>query len=251
LFYNLYFEVSAFVEFNVSKDPYLQKIPFDYMDKMLWEEFNCGDDESAFDPLFVRDFRTTLSPECCEMFFREQPSVPATHRDYYLSKLFQFWYMAMSQARFTWPTPGLDPLDPERILKSALDQVPDKLLPNVHTRFDIRDVVTLVKSFACDDDLSGLLDSLTVRVLTTGPAVRPERAGRRVSDPVLAAERHALYERYKQAGGTVSRLRQALGGMDRSQVYHYLSGALPPTSTVVVAIENAMRRYLAEKPRFR
>lgn len=111
-FRNLYFLVDDFADFNFNDflDRF-EEVPEDYLQGRIESNQQEGEHiEPYFDPIIP----LTLSPNSCSAFFRSHPRVPASERDYYLSKLFQFLFLPI-KLRFN-PS-----FDDERALRHRLE----------------------------------------------------------------------------------------------------------------------------------
>jgi len=92
LFRNIYFSCESFRNHNWNdffgdlcqdEESYIEGQLLRIYDDALWPE-----------PYFDRILPVTLTPESCESFLKST-SLPITARDFYLSKLFQFLYVAL------------------------------------------------------------------------------------------------------------------------------------------------------------
>jgi hypothetical protein len=130
MFRNLYFLVDDFADFNFNDflDRF-EEVPEDYLQTRIERNQQEGE---HIEPYFEPIIPLTLSPNSCNAFFRSHPRVPASERDYYLSKLFQFLFLP-AKLRFS-PT-----FDEERAIRDRLegflDGLGDEILQDL-SRFD-------------------------------------------------------------------------------------------------------------------
>ena len=91
MFINLTFAVPTFAQHNFSLlQGQLRKEP-----DPSWDVEDALRSSFSYVPGLVETLSHTLSPECYASFIRANPELPITERDYFLSKLFQFFYQSL------------------------------------------------------------------------------------------------------------------------------------------------------------
>jgi hypothetical protein len=96
VFLNLYVLTPAeFRDFNYfdTLDRF-ETIPNEYFRNRVRESY-LEEGRGAIEPAFLDGMRLTLGHGARQAFYRAHPTFPATERDYYLSKLFQFVYVVL------------------------------------------------------------------------------------------------------------------------------------------------------------
>jgi len=101
----------------------LETVPHEYLENSLRDSFKPGW-KFGPEPYFSRTLPTTLSPKACESYLRHS-RLPIDRRDYYLSKLFQFFYIVLD-AKFEI---GFSDRKVSLQLREILEGIPVDLLP--------------------------------------------------------------------------------------------------------------------------
>ena len=126
MFHNLYFLEPEFADFNFCDFlGRFEKVGELYVKARLEEQFRREQIEPYFWPIIP----LTLQSGSCGSFLRAHSGLPITDRDYYLSKLFQFLYLAITIG-FALDFNGAEVL--RGYLEDRLDKIPDDLLPQLH-----------------------------------------------------------------------------------------------------------------------
>jgi len=171
VFRNLYFLVSSFRDFNFCDFlDYLEEVPESYLRVQIAGEYDGEPVEPYFEPIIP----LTLHPDACAAFFRSHPHVPASERDYYLSKAFQFVWLPL-EIRFglsSWRD-----FEPRDRIEVALDQAPDEELPNLW-RIEPWDFLDLGRSGTLEEIL-GELPSFLAGARSKPPAGKKSGRGRK------------------------------------------------------------------------
>jgi hypothetical protein len=165
-FENLFHLVPEFEDFNWST--YLDRIeqvPAIYFRNVLGSAFYSGN-LTDLEPYLLDAIERTLMPSSCEAFFRNN-SLPFVHRDYYLSKIFQYAYDALVSGRLCFGE------DAASRLTTELAKMPNESLPRLHKAFDVQHFLLWTESYEMNGS-RGLADSLRLEslVVDVSPADR-------------------------------------------------------------------------------
>jgi hypothetical protein len=122
VFLNLYFDFVEFRHYNWTDSlSRLEKVDNGYISGHLENSYGPGKDFGELEPYFHDVIYFTLRPGCAQGFLRSNP-LPATERDYFLSKLCHFIHLPL-EIRF-----GIDDLKVRFDLEEILDSIPDSEL---------------------------------------------------------------------------------------------------------------------------
>jgi DNA-binding Xre family transcriptional regulator len=130
------------------------------------------------DPDLVSTLAVTLCPDTCAAFLKSHPDIPATPRDYYISKLYQFFLIPCLD--------DFEDFEPGE-LADALDTALPEGSPHL-SRLGLLDWVALVMDYAKYSPLA-----LAARIVEYLPGQRPKSRSRggETPDQVIDRIRHA------------------------------------------------------------
>ena len=155
-FENLCHLVTEFEDFNWLTIDRAEQVPAIYFRNVLGSAFYSGK-LTDLEPDLVDAIARTLMPSSCEAFFRNN-SLPFTHRDYYLSKVYQYAYDALVSGRFCYGE------EADRRLTTELEKIPNDFLPRLHETFDVQHFFLWTRPYDKNGG-RGLLHSLRLESL--------------------------------------------------------------------------------------
>ena len=191
-------------------------------------------------------FELTLSERVCESFFRDIKGIPATQRDFYLSKLFQFLALSMEAAL---GDVVVDKLDLHLTLEDLLEEIADAQLKQLHQfdwwRFQA-DIAPRDGHTLSVEEMKALLIGRWKTYLhgaEEGAESEPSD-----SESTLSARRQRLLDSYKTiVGGTAASIYKASEvGVDKSDFYSWRRGELPDSSKMAHRIEAFIQNAVRE-----
>jgi hypothetical protein len=171
-FENLYrlLPASEFEDFNWTT--FLERVEQpsgDWIERSLARVFRSGD-RRELDPYLEDIIARTLAPSSCVAFFRKNPELPFTERDYYLSKIFQYVRAALVSGGFEFGA------DLEAPLMALLEQIPNRLLPRLSDLFSMEELFFWTRPYVNGPSLVNRL--CAEAFLLPASPTSPERRGR-------------------------------------------------------------------------
>jgi len=151
-FENLFDLCSDFDDFNWTTFlGRLEQPKGEYIARILGHAFEVGD-SGELDPSLIETLARTLAPSSCKAFFRAHSDYPFTDRDYYLSKVFQFTWVALTYGGFDTCPELWDRLS------AVTNEIPDAELLKLHQRFSVWRLFRWTRNYVADT--AGLIDNL-------------------------------------------------------------------------------------------
>jgi hypothetical protein len=253
LFVNLAFSLDSSLELNFRDYNFsyfleqLRKVPESDIGAMLREKFRGGKDWDDLGAII----EFILSEGVCDSYLRDAKGVPATGRDFYLSKLCQFIVLSIDAAIGDDYETQARPHSLRYVIEEALDAIPNALLPDLHGldlwqfQHEIGFVNGRPRPLAeIDSALTRLLGSYLPRY---------EELSEDQTDVAkqLSDRRRNLLSTYKTitGGSAVAIYNHADVKVDKSDFYAWLRGELPDSSVMTQKIEKRIHAVLKERHR--
>ena len=247
MFVNLFFSLdsslgSNFRDYNFSYFlEQLQKVPESDIEAMLREKFRGG---KNWDPNYLGAIiEFTLSEGVCDSFLRDVKGVPATRRDFYLSKLCQFVVLSVNAAIGDDIEIRIRANSLRYLMEDALDAIPNAQLPDFHGldlwqfQHEIGFVNGRPRSLAeLEIALTRLLEPYLIR---EGEFSEDQADGAKQ----LIDGRRNLLRAYKTIAGSTAAFiyNHPEVKVDKSDFYRWLRGELPDSSAMTKKIEQRIQ----------
>ncbi len=248
MFVNLYFNLDAnFRDYNFSYFlEQLQKVPESDIEAMFREKFRGGKNWDPNNLGAIIEF--TLSEGVCDSFLRDVKDVPATRRDFYLSKLCQFVVLSVNAAIGDDIEIRIRANSLRYIMEDALDAIPNTLLPDLHGL----DLWQFQKDIGFVNGRPRPLAELEASLMRF---LEPylSREEEYTEDQTYGAEqlidrRRQLFLTYKTTGRTAASIyNHSEVKVDKSDFYRWLRGELPDSSAMTKKIEHRIQAELRSR----
>ena len=188
-FENLFELLQDFEDFNFSTFlDRLEQPKGEYIARVLGHAFESGD-SGELDPSLIETLARSLMPSSCEAFFRKHSEFPFTHRDYYLSKVFQFNWVALIYGGFE-TCPEL-----WNRLSVLVNEIPDAALTQLHVQFNIHKFFWWTRDYV--SDTAALIDDLTLEAFMDGVRVEQNASSKPEQADSYPIDREQLYKDWK------------------------------------------------------
>ena len=213
--------------------------------------------EDGWDPnVLGATLEFTLSERVCESYFRDVVGIPATKRDFYLSKLFQFIALSIEATIVDRSQHDVHRFGVLVDVEDKLDEIPDPVLNQVQ-EFDLWDLQADIspaegrpRSVA---EMEALLNERWEAYLPGAEEDADVEQSDSESTSELSEKRRTLLGSYKTiVGGTAKSvyLDEAVK-VDKRDFYRWRNGALEASSKMTRRIEEFIQTAIKEKRRFK